>query len=332
MSEFNVLLIGTGQLGSRHLQGLAMSDLDLRIILVEPEAENLKTALLRFEEAKPSKSVHILKTASSPDELKEDLFHLVIIATNADIRAEITKRLLNRHQVKNIIFEKVAFQSEHQFEEIILLLKEKKVKSWVNCARRYFPFYIKLKEELKEKGPFELEVEGVDWGLACNSVHHIDLLAYLSGEPTYLPAKQEFVNEIFSSKRAGFMEFYGSFSGQSLSGNRFKLSCRKSKDESEKPRFTIQIKHGTEMIQIDEGAGKAGFFKNGQLSPFRTETVTVLFQSGLSNIQAKQILETSTSLLPSLEESYESHKPLFRVLRAHLKELTGEYTENLQIT
>ena len=45
-----IALIGAGQLGSRHLQGLAKSDLEISIEVVEPFEVSRNTAKQRFEE------------------------------------------------------------------------------------------------------------------------------------------------------------------------------------------------------------------------------------------------------------------------------------------
>lgn len=332
MLKYNVLIIGNGQLGSRHLQGLAKSKLELNLFLVEPNPQNLHVALQRFEEAEPSGTVQIVQTVSSVEELKENLFQLVIIATNADKRAEMTKRLLNKHAVENMIFEKVAFQSESQFEDIIALLKHKKVKSWVNCTRRYFPFYQSLREKLYKNHPLSIELTGVEWGLACNAVHHIDLLSFLSGEITFQPGESLLDNQIYESKRKCFKEFYGSISGLSKSGNHFNLVCDKAKKQDEKPWMKIRIGFEAKHILIDEIAGKADFFNGTELLPYRTEEINLIYQSALTNLQAYDILIHGTSLLPSIEESYESHKPLFKILREHFFKVTGKKPDIIPIT
>lgn len=329
---YKILVIGLGNLGSRHLQSLAKSKLELNLFLVEPNPQNLRIALQRFEESEPSGKVQIIESASSTDELNVNRFHLVIIATNADIRAEITKRLLNKHAAENIIFEKVAFQSESQFEEIITLLNSKKVNSWVNCARRYFPFYQGLREEFYENHPLSIEVTGAEWGLACNAVHHIDLLSFLSGDINFQPGESLLDNQIYESKRKGFNEFYGRIGGSSKSGNQFSLICDRAKTQDEKPWLKIRIDFKESHILIDELAGKAEFFTNEESIPYKSEELNIIYQSALTNLQAYDILIHGTSLLPSIEESYESHKPLFKILREHIFKVTGKKPDIIPIT
>ena len=46
---YNILLIGAGQLGSRHLQGLMKCPLPARIEVIEPSEKNRNTAIERVQ-------------------------------------------------------------------------------------------------------------------------------------------------------------------------------------------------------------------------------------------------------------------------------------------
>jgi hypothetical protein len=327
----NILVIGAGQLGSRHLQGLAKSTDALNITVVEPNASNMEIAVTRFKEIN-GYNRHVLNMFSAFSEIPDQLIDIAIIATNADIRALVTKQLIARTKVNNIVFEKVAFQSEVQFLEIIELLQAKGIKSWVNCPRRFFPFYQYLKEYLNCKGPLKLEAFGVDWGLACNAVHHIDLLAYLSGEMRYKIEMNNLKNEIYPSKRKNFIEFYGSFSGKSLSGNSFRLSCERKSAENDKSSLMVIIDTPEENIKINETLGKAEFFSKIDHKANHNEELQIMFQSGLTHLQVKQILQEGFSFLPGIEESFEIHKPVLRILKDQYFKVSGDNIDELPIT
>ena len=332
MNKFNILLIGAGQLGSRHLQGLAKSELPLNVYLIERNSVNLDKALQRFKEIKQNPLVKVREAVASIDQLSQNFFDLTIIATNADVREKVTLQLLKTHQVKYIIFEKVAFQSEEQFENIIALLKKKEVKSWVNCPRRFFPFYQSLRKELKGQTGLQLEINGTDWGLACNSVHFIDLIAFLSGDITFVPDLIDLEDKVFESKRPGYLEFFGTISGKSANGHSFIFECLKKEQPNMATDLQIRLHKGSQYILINESQGNANYFVNDDKSPFKTLPLDMIFQSGLTHIQAKQILETGDSYLPSIEESFEIHKPLLRMLKHHYSKVTGKKIQNLHIT
>ena len=77
-------LIGAGQLGSRHLQGLAKSDLEISIEVLEPFEDSRNTAKQRFEEIPTNKNIKSIDFHENISLLSDEL-DLVIVATNADV-------------------------------------------------------------------------------------------------------------------------------------------------------------------------------------------------------------------------------------------------------
>lgn len=57
------------------------------------------------------------------------------------------------------------------------MLKKSDTKCWVNHPRRMYPFYQELRQKLKKAN---FSISGGDWGLACNGLHFLDLISYLS--------------------------------------------------------------------------------------------------------------------------------------------------------
>jgi len=332
MKIYNVLLIGAGQLGSRHLQGLGKGKIGMAITIVEPNNNNLHLALKMFEDVHPLKNIQIHETIASTDDIPPQLFDLVIIATNVDVRAAITKRLVSKHLIRNIIFEKVAFQSEKQFEDIISLLKRKEIESWVNCPRRHFEGYTKLAAELNNKTSINFKLMGVNWGLACNSVHFLDLFSFFSHNSDLSITNVNLENEVYESKRKGFIEFFGSYEGSSENGSTFQLSCNHKHIGNAKMPTLIEIKYQNKRILIEEALNRILYYDINSQIPYKEEPVGIIYQSTLTKIQAEQILLEKYSLLPTLAESYKIHKPLFKMLKSHYENLRGHNIELLPIT
>ena len=332
MNAYNVLLIGTGQIGSRHLQGLAKCKIPLNICLIESRRENLLLAVERFYEAEPLQHNFISLQESSLDKLPPYHFNLVISATNADLRAFTTKQLVRRHKVDNIIFEKVAFQSENQFEEIIHILKKNSIKSWVNCTRRFFQAYINLREELKDQGPIIFKLTGSDWGLACNSVHFLDLFCFLISNEQIEVTEINLENKIYESKRKGYIEFYGSFMGSSINGSQFEIRCDRLSNRDDKIPIRMVIEYKDKYLIIEEGLGRVRYYMKTQDISYREESIVTIYQSKLTNQQVEQIIKTGNSKLPELEESYNIHKPILQMFRSHYTKITGRGIQNIPIT
>ena len=106
---YNIAIIGSGQLGSRHLQGLAKIDMEINIEVADLNVQSLELARKRYEEIPANPSVKSISFFQSIEDLNDSL-DLVIVATNADIRYELVVQLLRAKKVKNIILEKVVFQ------------------------------------------------------------------------------------------------------------------------------------------------------------------------------------------------------------------------------
>jgi len=142
MSEtYEIGLIGAGQLGSRHLQGLIHSENRLRIYVIDQSDEALATARIRFKEAsdKNTDTKFNVSFHNKLDDLPAEL-DLVIIATTAEVRRIVVEDLLTNHQVKYLLLEKIVFQKVADFTAVNDLLNKTGVKAWVNCARRMYPF------------------------------------------------------------------------------------------------------------------------------------------------------------------------------------------------
>ena len=131
---YNIAIIGAGQLGSRHLQGIVKSSNELRVYVIDPNENSLILAKKRYQEVCKSKT-NIVSYHQQINALPKKI-DIAIIATTSDIRRVIIENLLERVQVNYIILEKVVFQSVKDFKDIMELISIKKTQAWVNCARR----------------------------------------------------------------------------------------------------------------------------------------------------------------------------------------------------
>lgn len=156
---FNITIIGAGQLGSRHLQGLALIDIPVNIQVLDTSLTSLEVAKERYNQMALNDSIKSISFLQSIDDLPTKL-DLVIIATNANVRCFIIKELLAKRTVSDFVLEKVVFQNVSDFEDVTKLFADKGIKAWVNCPRRMFPFYKELKSKLSNDGPISISVQG----------------------------------------------------------------------------------------------------------------------------------------------------------------------------
>jgi predicted dehydrogenase len=89
------LIIGAGQLGSRHLQGLLKLNVEQVIYVLDTSLDSLKISKAREEEIHHNNQIHYF---SEWDLLPKD-FDLVIIATSANVRAKVVKQLIESSSV-----------------------------------------------------------------------------------------------------------------------------------------------------------------------------------------------------------------------------------------
>ena len=219
---FHIAIIGAGQIGSRHLQALKRIDRNVAISVIDKNAQSLKLSQERFEEV--GFNVHIQKVSYSEklNSLDHDV-DIAIVATNADVRRRVVEQLLQHAQVRFLILEKVVFQSNADFEVIIDLLNAKKIKTWVNCPRRMYPFYQEMKKRFYADEHIVFNLFGGGWGLACNSIHFLDLFSYITGNNRILLNGSGLDRSIQQHKRQGFKEFTGILRGTTDNGSAISL-------------------------------------------------------------------------------------------------------------
>ena len=309
-----IALIGAGQLGSRHLQALAKTDIPVMLHVVDPNETSLQVARERYLEIPKNKNISSIDFLPGIDNLNED-YDLCIIATRADVRFQIFQELTSKINVSHIVLEKVAFQSEQQFEDAKKLMSQKDISSWVNFPRRMFPLYEQLKEYLSDSEEIECCVRGGDWGLACNALHFIDLLAFFASDAKYELDISGLDPRVWPSKRAGFIEMTGKLVGTFSKGSQIRLeSIANSVELSE-----IVINTSDLEIIINEAHGSATIFKKENKWNKETLRFKIPFQSELTHLVAKEILETGTCRLTDFDESCALHIPYLHAIKKHIE-------------
>ncbi len=324
---YRIAVIGAGQLGSRHLQGLAKIALPVSLTVVDRVPASLGLAKERFRQVPESNRIAEIRYLSSCSDLPREL-DLAIVATTADVRAAATREMLRTTNIRNILFEKVVFQTEEDFAAISRDLADRNIKAWVNCPRRVYPFYRMVKGLLENGDRITISLQGGEWGLACNAIHFLDLIAFLAGTDKISVDIDWLDQEIIDSPRKGFIELTGSLRGRLSNGGEFTLHARKG---STAPHMISLLGSAIELI-IDEGRGAAYLAKKGEAWKWEETQFRVPYQSELTGGIAADILQTGTCGLPTLEESAALHKPFLRAVLQHIKNTTGKSLTACPIT
>jgi hypothetical protein len=319
--------VGGGQIGSRHAQALSRLHALAAVHVVGRSVASIERLRARYE------------SVASPDsprlECSTDLatlpasVDLVIVATNSDVRASIVRRLLDRAHVRWLILEKVVFQSEGEFADIVERCRRAGVRAWVNCWRRAVPDYRDLAAILRGDGPVTMHVSGGDWGLGCNAIHFLDYLAFVTGSGAWRADESTRLDPVLlPSRRTGFLEFTGTLGGTMDGGHRFFLT---SSPDSGAPLSLAMWSRNAHVV-LPESAQMAQVATAENRWCWTTMPARIPLQSELTDVLVREILDRGESDLPTLEQSWALHGPLLKVFSDHIERLSGARPERCPVT
>ena len=104
-----------------------------------------------------------------------------MISTNSDVRFKIFKFIVSNFKVKHFILEKFVFQNIKHYKYALNIIKNQKLKVFINCPMRNWPLFKKIRDKDYKKN-IKIKISGSKWGLASNAIHYIDLLIFLQIE------------------------------------------------------------------------------------------------------------------------------------------------------
>ncbi|WP_212654710.1 Gfo/Idh/MocA family oxidoreductase [Marinomonas sp. CT5] len=306
----NILIVGAGQLGSRHLQGALLSTFPLSISVVDPSEQSLSVAKERALQVQPSnKKSEVFYMSTLPEGQEIDI---CILSTSADIRADIARKIIAKNQVSHMVFEKVLFQKESDYFELEKLLEEKSVWGWVNCPRRVYGEYQEIRSSLDLSSPVEVSVFGSGWGMACNSVHFLDLFSYLIGDLPDINIKESYLDtEIIKSKRSGYYEVTGSITFQSEKHS-IKVECT----QEEGVELNVLIKNAGNSYFINEIGRVWEREVNGECC---SGSYDPKMQSMLTGVYLDELLSSNVVGLTPFLQSCRVHTPFVKCLMQHFR-------------
>lgn len=326
---FRVAVIGVGQIGFRHLQSLLKIDLPVSLEAVDPDPDRLREVKRLLEEQEPEGCKPLPVAYRNRIRDLSPALDAVIIATNSDIRASLAREILGGKEIRNIIFEKVVFQSVREFEEIGGIIEGRNVGAWVNCPRRMYPVYNEIRQLFSGEEKITCMVQGGDWGLASNAVHFLDLLAYLN--PGCRDAKLEtFALEktVYPSKRKSFIELAGTLHGAYSRGSMLILQAHK---DVSAPHLITILGSGAHVV-VDEVRGEYRVARKDNQWKWQDVQYARPLQSEMTHLAVKDILEHGRCGLTGFQESLRYHRPLLGAVCRHLKAVTGHEPDRCPIT
>lgn len=309
---YNILIVGAGQLGSRHLQSVKKASLKTRIFVYDISLDSLKIAEERYRQLDDEGNVERIEFTTSLDSIAPDI-DFAIVATGATGRAEIITLILDICRVRFMLIEKVLFQNLQDYARIQNLLELKKVQAWVNCPRRMNAFYQELATIFYGQ-KISIVVEGYQWGLGCNAIHFIDLVSFLTGCTEYV-IEEKLDKQIHESKRKGYVEFSGELYLTYRNGTQARMISHANENGCS---ISLTITSACCRILIDEGKGKIFISKKENDWAWESQQFRLKYQSELTSEVLESLIMNNNCSLTRYEESMELHQPFIEAMLVFL--------------
>lgn len=310
MGYHKILIAGAGELGSRYLQGLAKATTALEIYVFDLNLASLRQAKERLEDVVNDKSIHKVKFIDCIKFLP-GVVDVAIISTTAGSRQDVVETIDGAANISNWILEKVLAQSTGDIDKIQNILEDKR--AWVNTPRRISSLYINLREAIKPESPTTIKVHGGSWGLACNAIHFLDLLGWMTNSQLLSIDASGLNSSWFESKRPGNWDVYGELIATYSNGSKLILTSIEGPYS-----LLVEMENGGNEWMIDEISGLAkcddGKSIHGKL----------LMQSEMTSDVINKIIYEGKSDLPCLKDSSQIHKIL-------IEELLMQWRSNMDI-
>lgn len=305
-----VIIIGAGQLGSRHLQALRNTQHSLDITVSDPSLASLKVAQERYESL-PEVGSHTIQYIENLPPVGH--WNLAIIATNASQRKSVLQHCVDNLKIDNYILEKILFSNLADYEWASNLTSTSLKNAWVNCCMRQMPVYKEIKADLKNKD-FNFVVSGSNFGLVTNAIHYLDYAAWLAGTPEYTLDISQLDQKAVPSKRKGYLELNGTLRANFKSGAVATITCFA---EGTLP-ISVEV-HAMQQRYIVLESERKFLFWNAEKQWVREESEAVIpFQSQLTAQTVKDFKEGRGCALPTLNESIQIHLNLLKPLKEFL--------------
>ena len=178
--------------------------------------------------------------------------------------------------------------------------------AWVNTSRRMITWHQKLYDIIADSSAVKVYVGNNDWGLACNSIHFLDLVSWWSDEKLVSVDTSCLDMTWFESKRPGFFEITGILKAKYSCGSELILESRTNGE-----KVLIHVKNLEGQWIIDEKNGIATRPK-GKTIPGRIEN-----QSEMTARLVESILKNGQCDLPSFEQSSQTHRIFLQSMLEH---------------
>jgi len=309
MSGVVVVIVGCGNLGFRHFEGVFRSLDRVTIHLLDQNERAIEGIQNRVNQNFRSASQNQIFYWSNFESFIAAVtkIDITIVATTAFGRGELLAKLFESLDSNFWVLEKPLVTDLDGFNLIRCTAPENGV--WVNYPRRICDWHISIKRLLEFKNQqMRVAVSSKNIGIACNATHFIDLVNFWTAE---YPVKVDLSGlqpTWVRSKREGFFEVEGTLVINLSKGSVLQISTSSDFDEMQ---IELTDTCNDFICKIDETQNIAQFSDNTVING------NLPFQSSLTELIVKRITEGKDCGLTTLSTALECNLKLVASLEQH---------------
>jgi predicted dehydrogenase len=246
-TPYNVMIVGMGNIGFRHLQAIVGTNMNISLHLVEINEYNINSC----ESYLKNNNISEYKVYSNIKEINNvSTFDIIILSTCSNIRLKLIEDISNNssiEKINNLVLEKIIFTNYDYFNEMENLLSDKINLKNIYCSSDWYNrFNFKEISQKINLSKSKIHIKGNNWGLGCNSIHGIMCLLKIFDN---FELKTKDI-KIVDAKRDGFKELKGIFYNDNIIIE---------DTENEDSILSIEIKTENNKILIKQNKNKLLF-------------------------------------------------------------------------
>jgi predicted dehydrogenase len=328
-SGYVVLIVGCGQIGSRHLQAVAALPQVCRIEIVDPQDDALGLGRERLLEVPDRQLRTSFRWLPSLDDATRG-GDLCIISTQADVRCQLVRRIVSELGYSSFMLEKFIAQSVQEYEGFMDFAEKQRLSVWVNCKGRAHPSHQRVKAHLDPSEPIIFSMIGGNHGLVNNGVHAADLFVFYDGADR-IESAGAFIDPVLhpSMHGKGLFDLSGTLHGCTKKGSQFFLSF--AADHTGPGFFSVASRRYRAVIDdvmhwLYESTIETGWA--WRKVPFEAN----LMISNMTRAFAADILASGRCELPTLQDCFPAHRFILEELLPHFNRLLGVDSDRCPVT
>ena len=324
-----VLIIGCGQLGSRHLQAVASLSEVSHIEVYDRNAQSLALGRSRLEEISDRNPEIKISWHQKLEDCSAQ-GDLCIIATQASGRCALIEQVARDLGFHQFLAEKIMSQTLKEYEHLLDFCRSHQVQGWVNCKSRDYVIHQHIKSKLNPQETLVMAAVAGNHGLANNGIHEADLFVFYD-ECKEIEVVEACIDPVVhpSKRGAQIYDFSGLIRGRSGKGSELIIDFKR---EHMAPDL-ITITTASSRFIIDHFQKFA--LESYAANQWAWATVPIEANWAVSHMTKKfvrDIFKQGQCTLPTFEQCYPAHRFILEALLPTANQILHKTDDVLSVT